>query len=108
MLAKRPMQNVVNAEMAAVAVTRSLLISWTQSMYSVLVAQKSFSQSASGQRGHVPPVSDRMVAGSVSTLNPCEYALRTVDGDDVSHGKKGREASPDFSEEVAALASFAL
>jgi hypothetical protein len=102
------MQKVVNAEMAAVAVTRSLLISWTQSMYSVLVAQKSFCQSASGQRGHVPPVSDRMVADSVSTLVSWEYTLRTVDGDDVSHGKECREASPDFSEEVAALASFPL
>lgn len=60
MLAKRPMQKEVKAEMAAVAVTRSRLTTATQSMYSSFVEHRSAMLSA----GHtqVPPVSARMVA----------------------------------------------
>lgn len=62
MLAKSPMQKEVKAAIAAVAVTRSLLISWTQSRYSVLVSHKSFLKSSGGQT-QVPPLSDVIVAG---------------------------------------------
>ena len=60
MLAKRPMQKEVKAEMAAVAVTRSRLTTATQRRYSSLVAHRSDMESA-GQT-QVPPVSARMVA----------------------------------------------
>ena len=60
MLANRPMQKDVRAEMAAVAVTRSRLISWTHSAYSASVLQ----MGSSGRPGqtHVPPVSDTIDA----------------------------------------------
>lgn len=59
MLAKRPMQKLHRAEIAAVAVTKSRLTSCTHSKYSVLVSHKSAMLSA----GHsqVPPVSEIMV-----------------------------------------------
>jgi hypothetical protein len=60
MLANKPMQKDVKAEMAAVAVTRSRLISWTHSAYPA-----SFSQMGSlGRPGqtHVPPLSDTIDA----------------------------------------------
>lgn len=61
MLANRPMQKEVKAEMAAVAVTRSRLTTCTHRRYSSLVAHRS--DMLSGGQTQVPPVSDRMVAG---------------------------------------------
>lgn len=60
MLAKRPMQKEVKAEMAAVAVTRSRLTTAAQRRYSSLVAHRS--DMLSGGQTQVPPVSARMVA----------------------------------------------
>jgi hypothetical protein len=59
-LANKPMQKDVNAEMAAVAVTRSRLTSWTQRAYSGLVSQ--IGSSASPGHTQVPPLSDTMDA----------------------------------------------
>lgn len=60
MLANKPMQKDVKAEMAAVAVTRSRLTSWTHSAYSELVSQ--IGSSGSPGQTHVPPVSDTIDA----------------------------------------------
>lgn len=60
MLANKPMQKEVKAEMAAVAVTKSRLISWTHSAYSALVLQ--MGSSGSPGQTHVPPLSDTIDA----------------------------------------------
>lgn len=60
MFANKPMQNEVRAEMAAVAVTRSRLTSWTQRAYSALVLHTG--SSGSPGQTQVPPLSDTMDA----------------------------------------------
>ena len=59
-LANKPMQKDVNADMAAVAVTRSRLTSWTQRAYCGLVSQTG--SSGSPGQTQVPPVSDTIDA----------------------------------------------
>lgn len=107
MLAKRPMQKEVKAEMAAVAVTRSRLTTATQRRYSSFVSHRSAMLSA-GQT-QVPPESARMVAEYESAM-PHEGALWfcTVDRDDVGHSEEGSKTSAEFSEEAGILAFLGL
>ena len=69
-LANKPMQKVVKADMAAVAVTRSRLTSWTQRAYCGFVSQ----MGSSGRPGHtqVPPVSDTMDATHGHQMRFCQ------------------------------------
>lgn len=59
MFAKNPMQKLVNAEIAAVAVTRSRLISCTHSMYSASESQRS---GLSAGQTQFPPDWETMLA----------------------------------------------
>jgi hypothetical protein len=72
-LANSPMQTVVRAEMAAVAVTRSRLMLLTQSMYSSLLSQTG--SSAVGVQTHVPPVWLTMEACS-NQIHPARVELK--------------------------------
>ena len=88
-LANKPMQKDVKAAMAAVAVTRSRLTTWTHNRYSWLVAHRS--SMLSGGQTQVPPLSDTMDAGGCleNVYSVISRYLLTVHGDDVGHGKEG-------------------
>jgi hypothetical protein len=60
--AKRPMQKVPRAEMAAVEVTRSFLTSDTQRRYSVLFSQGTLPTAGGSLHTQVPPLSATMLA----------------------------------------------
>jgi len=59
-LANKPIQKEVKAAIAAVAVTKSRLMTWTHNMYSWFVTHKS--SMLSGGQTHVPPLSDTIDA----------------------------------------------
>jgi hypothetical protein len=61
-LAKRPMQNVARAEMAAVAVTRSFLTSAAHRRYCVSFSQGTCPATGGASHTQVPPVSETMLA----------------------------------------------
>ena len=106
MLAKRPMQKEVKAEMAAVAVTRSRLTTALQRRYSSLVTHRSVTSAGQTQ---VPPVSAKMVAeDDEHCFRGISNEDHTIDRDDVGHGEEGSESSAELSEEAGILAFIGL